>query len=468
MQKTPNNLNKRGLYFLVLILACSAAVSQTGLPYKIEPYNQDGNEIYVFDSDIRFFDNLGSNREIIVAAGGIDESAWSEEFASAIALRDSDWKFGSGPPTRSAPIAGEFESDFLLVEFAPHVEIIDIERPDAEWLRVRFRVVDIHDDIITIKSMKTKREQSFDAESLRDWHGRTMIFEGSRVRVMRSSQGGGNALGPSAESLSELIESVVVGDSVTPSAYFEEQQGSQEAREEAPCGEDSREPADHAWVGRMQPVLCTAFLLEGGFAATAGHCFRESKDQLVEFNVPASDRYGRMKRADAEDTYLVGSESVICSDCVAGQVFGSGEDWAIFRLTKNASGESVYERQGLGFRAAFATAELTNLQVYGYGFKSMPPEHRYVGQSSSGPFGELYRENGIEIIRHYVDTASGNSGSPILRLDSVTGDLYVIGIHNEGTCESDYNAPNLGASLSTRSLRDILTSDAVVPKKTDR
>ena len=95
---------------------------------------------------------------------------------------------------------------------------------------------------------------------------------------------------------------------------------------EAICGAtDDRVASNNPRSGRIMPVGCTGWLIDGGALLTAGHCTGATM-QTVEFNVPASQANGTTVAPPVRDQYRVIAGSIVTQNT------GIGNDWAIFTV----------------------------------------------------------------------------------------------------------------------------------------
>jgi len=211
----------------------------------------------------------------------------------------------------------------------------------------------------------------------------------------------------------------------------------------SPIGKDDRVPCDDPRVGRIMPLGCTGWLISSGCVLTAGHCAstpqRRAAMQWLEFNVPLSALNGKPNLAKDEDRYPIvpctGNREIIWQNNAL------GDDWAIFRISKNLRGESAFTRQGQFFRLIdnWSFIGLNPIvRVTGYGLDGPPPLYGYNGaeknersQTEQTDSGKLMKEEIIDhknIISYEVDTLNANSGSPVYLL----GTHLAIGIHTNG------------------------------------
>jgi hypothetical protein len=436
---------------LTLCLGGRCCLADFGLPYTVEEFTASGQAVFVVDQTPQG----RSVEQMTTAAMGAEGGATSEAFADTLMAGGSDWVVSRQRPVKDRRLWFIPIPKFLDPKELPNVQVMDIERSSAAWLRLKLKVVDLRDASLTITSPVSGRSQTFSAATLEAWGGDTMIFKGARVRLILQDTSGSldDVL------VEDLVQQVYVGESLVPteSSTAPDEHGGSQGSEQVPCANDSRRLAHHPWVGRMGPRTCTVFLLETGFAATAGHCLRGPRNQQVEFNVPPSDEYGMMNPASGEDVYKVLEASVACSDCTSGVNLESADDWAIFKLTPNAGGEHVFHRQGAGFAVSRYEPGAGTVSVYGFGWDNDPGQARYASQLGTGSISRVLREERdgttSEVLYHDVDAAMGSSGSPLLVQQGEQ--QYALGIHNEGSCEGG-GAQNQAVSFHSAQLKEQL------------
>lgn len=355
----------------------------------------------------------------------------------------------------SAEVPKPTGSDFPLPD--EFVEVRDIVEPEAAWLQIKFRPVELGNTRIVLTSPDSTRTQTVTSEHLGKQNVSSLIFPGQRLRIQVHSTNG-----EKSPRLQELVASVVVGKSLVPTLGQEQDSidptgipENSEVPEQARCGADRRTATLHKLVARLTPRACTAFLLRNGVAATAGHCLKTGRElQKLEFNVPASDAQGRQKFSSEADTYSIALDTVTCSDC-GGSNLPHGEDWALFRILPNhQTGKSPWEVQGIGFEAV--TANHKNgaaVFVLGYGRDIDPLAANFGLQGAIGQLVNVVRHSANRVtIVHRVDTDQGQSGAPILLVDEGNVGSQAIGIHTGGHCLDDPATGNMGTSFGSEAL----------------
>lgn len=356
-----------------------------------------------------------------------------------------------------------------------------VEIAGAQWLQLRFGSFDLGGGTLTVTG-GDGQSQSFSQEQLQAWEGLTAIFNTNRLTVSLSD--GATAeiadivIGlPAAQGAVDTLESVTPAPLIdllggdlqryipiedvppSPDASLEGASGNG-ATIESICGTvDDRAASTHPFSGRIMPIGCTGWIIEGGAILTAGHCIGSST-QTLEFNVPASQANGSTVSPPLADQYRVIASSIV-SDFT-----GVGNDWAIFEVLPNSqTGLTAIAAQGGGF-ALSNTANPPNVVITGYGVDGPspdfgnPPPRNADNQTQQTHVGNL-TENSVQgpsqaTIRYTVDTQGGNSGSPVI---VAGGGNVAIGIHTNGGCGAGGGA-NAGTSFRNAALWNTIGSDA--------
>jgi V8-like Glu-specific endopeptidase len=235
----------------------------------------------------------------------------------------------------------------------------------------------------------------------------------------------------------------------------------------SPIDKDDRVPCDDPRVGRIMPLGCTGWLISSGCILTAGHCAstteRRADMQWLEFNVPLSALNGKPTLAKDEDRYPIvpctGNREIIWQNNAL------GDDWAIFRISKNLRGESAFTRQGQFFRLIDNWSFIGSnplARVTGYGLDGPAPYYGYEqsqknerSQTEQTDAGRLIREDisnpPQNIIYYQVDTLNANSGSPVY----LPGTHLAIGIHTTGFYPDEEHL-NKGTGFKNNVLKNAL------------
>lgn len=360
----------------------------------------------------------------------------------------------------------------------------------AQWLQLHFGEFDLGDGSLTITA-EDGDSQTFDQAQLEAWGGLTAIFNGSSLTVSLSE-------GATAE-----IEEIVIGlpapagqggsEAATPQPLFEllgddldrfipeedipalpddgtSIEGAMpgmapgQAVAESICGTaDNRSASNHPFSGRIMPIGCTGWIIQGGAILTAGHCIG-SGTQTLEFNVPSSLSNGTTVSPPVQHQYRVVSSSIVSS------YTGVGNDWAVFQVLPNTqTGLTAIAAQGGGFQPSNA-ANPSSVVVAGYGVDGPapsfgnPPPRNADNQTQQIHSGNL-TENSVQgpsqaTIRYAVDTQGGNSGSPVFGPGNVA-----IGIHTNGGCGASGGA-NSGTSFRNAALWNAVGAIAPPPPGT--
>ena len=379
-------------------------------------------------------------------------------------------------PADSAP---EALSGIFTALPAGSDQVVEIE--GAQWLQLQFGAYSLGATGKLTITGPTGDVQTFDQEQLAAWEGLTGIFNGSRLTV---------ALAPgTGETASASIGKVIIGLPVTTGTDSAEaaapqalqslfgsslgqfippqperkpfpnpaEEGTTDAGIESICGtNDNRTSSSHKYSGRIMPIGCTGWIIEGGSILTAGHCIG-SGTQTLEFNVPSSKSNGTTVSPSIQHQYKVKSDSIVDG------YTGVGNDWATFKVLPNTqSGKTPIQVQGGGFKIS-KTANPTSVTITGYGVDGPGPTaanpqwnfgkngprnaDNQTLQTHSGTL-TSHVDNGTEnaVIRYSVDTQGGNSGSPVYGPGNVA-----IGIHTNGGCGKG-GGSNAGTSFRNDAL----------------
>lgn len=311
-----------------------------------------------------------------------------------------------------------------------------IQIDDALWLQLHFSAFELGDDgTLEIKGADGET-QTFNQGQLEAWEGLTAVFNGSEVTVTLSE-------GATAE-IGQVYSGLVptgTPDTATPV----------EIGPEAICGpNDDRVAANDPATGRIMPIGCTGWIIDGGALLTAGHCI-SGDTRTVEFNVPPSRANGTTVSPPVRDQYRVITASIVHQDT------GVGNDWAVFRVLPNTqTGLMPIAAQGDSFQIS-NTANPNDVRITGYGVDGPapgfgnPPPFNADNQTQQTHTGELRGNTGganAGTLRYRVDTQGGNSGSPVI----VEGSRQTIGIHTNGGCGSGAGTTNAGTSFRNQTL----------------
>ncbi len=304
--------------------------------------------------------------------------------------------------------------------------VVDV--PGASWLRLQFSDVELAGgSSLRIVSLLDGALQTHTQQTAREWNNSSAYFNGDSVWVEVLSR---PDVGPSRVRLASLS----AGAALPPPP--------------SQCGPtDDRVPSSDPRVGRLQPSICTAFLIDDCSHAlmTAGHC--TGGYNLVEFNVPISTAGGNIVHPSPAHQYAVDFASQQTS------VVATGSDWGVFGCFANPNtGKTPYEAQ----LAAFARQNpplfdaSLSMRVTGFGSDLTPPSQNFAQQTNAGPYFGLSGN----IVRYLADTTGGNSGSPVI-LES-TG--KVVAIHTNGACDVGLTTANYGTSLANSGLNAALNN----------
>ena len=358
-----------------------------------------------------------------------------------------------------------------------------ISMPGAAWLQLQFSDVRLGPEGVLTIMDASGESQTFSQTQIDAWGGLSAVFNGSELRVRL--QAGPGAAQPVWAKIKEIIiglpASAVSGTEVVTPQPLRNLLGPDikrfirdDLRElkkggaappqggvtEAICGAtDDRVPSTNPRAGRIMPIGCTGWLIDGGNLLTAGHCIGAAT-QTVEFNVPASQADGTPVAPPVRDQYRVVAGSIVS------QFTGVGNDWAVFQVLPNTQTSLMpAAAQGATFQLS-NTDNPAQVRITGFGVDGPPPSFGAGGprnaqnQTQQTHVGALSGNTGgatSGVLNYNTDTQGGNSGSPVI----VEGGNVAIGIHTNGGC-----TPTGGTNAGT-SFRNAAAWTAINAARTD-
>jgi Ca2+-binding RTX toxin-like protein len=379
-----------------------------------------------------------------------------------VSVTTSAW--GQPAPALRAVVPADAAPEAMSQLFA---ELGDGERtisvPGAAWLQLQFSEVRLGPDGVLTIIDALGESQTFSQAQIDAWGGLSAAFNGSELHVrLRPGQG-------ATKPVSARIKDVIIGlpasavsgaEVVIPQPLRNllgpdinrfipddlhglRKEGAalrQGAGTEAICGStDDRIASANPRAGRIMPIGCTGWLIDGGNLLTAGHCFGSTTPQTVQFNVPASQADGTTVAPPVRDQYPVIATSIVRQDG------GVGNDWAVFQVSPNTeTGLMPAAAQGATFQLS-NTDNPGQVRVTGYGV-----DDNTQNQTQQTHVGTLLQNTGgatSGVLQYDTDTQGGNSGSPVI----VEGGNIAIGIHTHGGCTSTGGANN-GTSFRNAAL----------------
>lgn len=348
-----------------------------------------------------------------------------------------------------------------------------IHVPSAPWLRLFFGDHHLGEaSYLTITSTKDNARQHLTAKSLAQSGNVSAFFNGDMVTLELHA-----AAGEAGVFL--RVEKILVGELVGEGIHADRGMSPTSL-----CGTDSRVASTDDRVGRLSMIaagrisaVCTAWLTSNGVLLTAGHCVDWDPDEggpglpdgvldidandVIEFNVPASQADGTPVFSAPDDQYPINLNSVSWHFDGVGQ--GKGKDWAVFGALPNANtGLRPPQAQGAFFRMTRREGPpvSASIRITGYGVDDDPPgstgtrnAQNFTQQADTGPYVGEYGA-GANIWHEYqVDTQPASSGSPII-WETMVG--VTIGIHTTGGCDPPLGAGNSGTSFEHDPLENAL------------
>ena len=265
-----------------------------------------------------------------------------------------------------------------------------ISVPGAAWLQLQFSEVHLGPNGVLTIIDASGESQKFSQAQIDAWGGLSAVFNGSELRVTLTP--GQGATKPVSARVKDIIiglpASAVSGaEAVVPQPlhnllgpdikrfipddlrglWKEGAAPRQGAGTEAICGPtDDRIASTNPRAGRIMPIGCTGWLIDGGNFLTAGHCIG-ADTQTVEFNVPASQADGTTVAPPVRDQYRVIATSIVSQNT------GLGNDWAVFQVLPNTqTGLMPAAAQGATFQLS-NTDNPAQVRITGYGLDGPAP-----------------------------------------------------------------------------------------------
>jgi hypothetical protein len=355
--------------------------------------------------------SLGFAAALLAGRAGA-QAAPPDSLALAL-VRDTGWVENRG--TEAAIVASFF-----------------VSVPGAEWLRLSFGEIALAGDVargtgakLRLVSALDGGTQELNARHCLEWRNSSAYFNGDGVEVEILAEPG---TGRSRVVLSQVIVGVALHSL-------------------SQCGAaDDRVPSSDPRQSRVLPVGCTSWIIDDckHCLVTAGHC--GTGIAVIEFNVPMSTSTGALQHPSPDDQY---SPDVTSTQFMNG---GLGNDWCYFGCFPNPNtGLTPYQRQQHAYVLASVMPTLEpadTLRITGYGVDTTPPDYNQIQQTATGPF---VSASGT-VLEYLVDTTGGNSGSPIVAVQSG----LAIGIHTNGACTTGGGGTNSGTSIANVNLKNAI------------
>lgn len=309
----------------------------------------------------------------------------------------------------------------------------EVYQPGAAFTRLKFERLELAGDptlesgvVLRLTSLTSGAVQYLKADSAAQWQNTSAYFAGPAVRV-------------------EVLARPGVGVSrVTVAGVWTD--ANLEVVQDLCAVADDRVLSSDTRLARTSNA-CTAWLFDdtNRMMLTAGHCATNALT-VVSFNLPLSTVTGTLMPADPSDQYVVDRTSLQTEST------GVGRDWAYFGVRGNSNhGLTPWQRYGSAFALSTSAPAPTGqmIRVTGYGTTSAPVTLTWnqVQLTGTGQYASSFRG----VVRYFVDTTGGNSGSPVINL--ATG--QAIGIHTHAGC---LGAGNQGTAAQQASFRTALAA----------
>ena len=347
---------------------------------------------------------------------------------------------------QTAPLPDAYEelavdSGFVVNDGTERSAIFEtvVQQPNAAWMRLEFASVDLGarpaggaHTVIRVTSLLDGAVQHLNALHVGQWQETSAYFNGDAVRVEIVAD-------PGAAPSRVRVIGAWYGDTAPGEIV------------DTLCGDDDRVPSGVQRVGRVMPVGCTAWIIDDAnhCLLSAGHCVGGGFS-VMQFRVPLSTSGGVYQAPPPSDQYAIDQTSRQNQNGAP----TVGDDWAYFGCFANTeTGLTPVQRQQ-SFFVLDHTPPLPSgqtIDVTGYGATDPPIPNEWNGAQKvhTGPYSSF---NGT-VARYAVDTTSGNSGSPVLNLDSG----LAIAVHTNGGC-GEFSGSNIGCALNNPSLLTALAN----------
>ncbi len=319
-------------------------------------------------------------------------------------------------------VANDTDHEQVIIGFPVSVDT-------ARSLRLYFSEVELSGEpgngtasVLRITSLEDGAQQRMNRIHAKQWQDSSAYFNGETVLVEVVAQPG---TGLNRVKLSTVDVGVPFGTA------------------DSQCGAtDDRVPSSDPRVGRLMPVVCTAWMIDdcNQCFLSAGHCV--GTIDTMQFNVPLSSSSGSLNHPPPEDQYAVDPTSIQSN---GGQ--GTGNDWSYFGTFPNSNtGLTAAQAMGSWFTLQNPPPVSGNsIRITGYGADDGMFDN--IQQTHVGPF---VSDSGTQL-GYQTDTQGGNSGSPVIWEE---GDV-AIGIHTHGGCSSGQNS---GTDIQLTSLQDAMNN----------
>lgn len=310
--------------------------------------------------------------------------------------------------------------------------------PQAQWLRLEFRTLRLGPGSF-LRIRGASGSQDMDARAARILQNRSAFFNGDSLELELYAA-------PGDAGVQFILKAALAN-------------GAEHPLRAAPPPGDVRVSVRDFRVGRAiveradgRVLICTAWLLGDGVAATAGHCARGLTQ--VHFEPPASAANGELRFPPPNRQFWPEPGAVQVSNGAP------GSDWAVLRLIA----PSAEANQELAARGGFALAKVgaretaeAEVSVLGFGGDYDPAGAGRSGENAAHhglqmSSGELRGEcrdarGGLRGSLSYSGYfLTGASGAPIL---NSAGEALGLHTHGEGAlgCGASVQAPELRSAL---------------------
>jgi V8-like Glu-specific endopeptidase len=357
-------------------------------------------------------------------------------------------------PSADASISYVVQSGLLantqattVVAFAQVVMV-----PRGNLMRLHFDSLQLgRESFVRVTSLKDRDVQRLDARAMANWKNTTAIFNGDTLLLEVCVASGESGIFAN-------MDRVVFAES-SPTTF------QSASLVKSLCGGDGRVASTDNRVGRING--CTAWLVSNGAVLTAGHCTSGGTlNGVFSVNVPLSQSDGTAVASATIDQFPLDTSNLSFEN--GGN---SGDDWTVFGLSPNSSGESAHVKFGFFRLTRNSPSAGSTVRVTGFGVDNTPSgtgsaccatdsngncthtscnSRNRTLQTATGPFNGESSSGANFWHRYSVDTEPANSGSPIIW----EANGFAIGIHTNGGCDSDGSGENTGTSFEHDALEN--------------
>ena len=265
-----------------------------------------------------------------------------------------------------------------------------VQSLDAPWLQVQFGSTNLgRSSYLKLTSLSDGAVQQLDAATLALWHNQSAMFKGDAVKIELFAA-------PEDKDVFFEVQSLMVGEwvggvplrSSRPAVGKLDSSAPQQLdtthyNPDSVCAvNDDRVASNDPAVGRIVPIGCTGWVISNGAFLTAGHCFDFNNMLTIQFSVPASNADGTINPPSPNDQYPIDRSNVSWRNN------GDGDDWTVFRVTRNQTTTLTPPLAYGSFYRIRPNDQPATVRVTGYGLDGPAPcfgEPRQPGCANPNP-----------------------------------------------------------------------------------